>query len=128
MRGVDLQVDGTPVDSLVTSRDPCRLGFDLTADLSEVVEAAVGLVEELSEFWLFRSRLSGLLIAFDLTTAGYIDQLKDERTTGDNAGATRQEIPSDDILEHRGFPATLGADDDLEETTTISGLRASRGG
>lgn len=52
MRGIDLEVDGLPVDALVVSCYPRGLILDLALDLGEVVELPPWNMEELSPFLL----------------------------------------------------------------------------
>lgn len=103
MRRVNLQVDRTPVDSLVASSNSSSLRLNLPTNLGKVVEPSVGLVKELSEFYrLWRRSITGRLgrrFGF-VFIAGDVDQLKNERTTSDNSGTARKEIPSDDVLEY----------------------------
>jgi hypothetical protein len=48
--GVDLEVDGLPVDALVGASNPGRLVLDLTLDVGKVCEFPVGDVVELGPF------------------------------------------------------------------------------
>jgi hypothetical protein len=109
MRRVDFQIDGTAIDPFVTTGNPCGLGLDLPADLREVIEAAIWLMQELSEF----RRICWRLAAF-FVSCGDIDQLENKRTTGDNPCSAGQKIASYDILQYRRLSATLRADDDLD--------------
>lgn len=104
MRRVDFQVDGLSVDALVRARNARRLGLDLASDFLEVVEAATGHVVELSPLVLSghccRSvwHVDFMIAGFVGTFGGQVDELEDERTAGDDAAATREEISADDIL------------------------------
>ena len=119
MWGVDLEVDGASVDSLVAASNPRRLGLDFPANVGKVKEAPVGLMEEFSKLGgLGRGRRFGRFRI--VIVGGDVDELEDQRTTSDDARATGQEVPSDDILQNRRLSTTLRADDDLETTATIS--------
>lgn len=53
--------------------------------------------------------IAGLVVSF----GGDVDKLEDERTAGDDAGAAREEVAANDVLEDGGFAGGLRADCDL---------------
>ena len=79
------EVDGELADALVLARDAERLLLDLAANLVEVGVALV-YVKELAPFGVVGWRVGD----------GGVDELEDERSSGDDALATREEIASDD--------------------------------
>jgi hypothetical protein len=112
VRGVDLQVDGLPVDALVVSCYSRRLVLDLALDVGEVVEPLAGDVEELAPFLLagYTGWCVGhvdLVVVVFVAFAREVDELEDERPAGDDAAATGKEVLADNVLEHRGFSRRL---------------------
>jgi hypothetical protein len=110
--GVDLQADRLPADALVVSCYPRRLVLDLTLHLLEVVELPAGDVEELGELLLAGYAGRGmwhvdLIVFVFFAFARDVDELQNERSAGDDAAATGQEIFADDVLEDRGFSGRL---------------------
>lgn len=107
VRRVDFEVDGLSVDALVTSCYPGRLILNLSLDLAKVIELAARNVTELAPLILTGYTGGSVwyieLIAFRLvlSLAWHIDELQNERSSGDDAASTRQEIPSDNVLQHR---------------------------
>ena len=75
MRRVDPEVDGQIGDALVGAGDTIRLVLDLLHDGGKVHELFALAVEELAIF------------------VGRVDQLKDERSSGHDSGASRQKVP-----------------------------------
>lgn len=104
MRREDLQVDGLSVDSFVTSRNPCRLRFDLLLHLRKVIELASWQVVKLGPFVLTGNtggRVGDVdLIGFGFIIAftGNVDKLKNERPSSDNSAASGKEVPPNYIL------------------------------
>jgi hypothetical protein len=106
MWGVDLQVDGLSVDALVVSCYPCRLVLDLASDLGEVVELPPWDMQELSPFLLSSNTRRGvgdvhfILIVGIVAFAREVDELENERPSGDDATTSGQEVSSDNVLEN----------------------------
>jgi len=106
VRGVDLQVDGLPVDALVVSCYPRRLVLDLAFDVGKVVEALARDVEKLSPFLLAGYACGcvwyvDLVIVVFVAFAREVDELEDERPACDDTAATGKEVLADDVLEYR---------------------------
>jgi hypothetical protein len=107
-------------DAFVGARDPLRLVLDLLADLVEVVEALVGHVQKLGVF------ADALLARERLLRRGCIgrgqwrevDELKNERSAGHDAAATRQEVAADNVL----MPALSPHDGAWSELTSRTEL------
>lgn len=109
---VDFQVNGLPVDALVVSCYPRSLVLDLALDVGKVVEALAGNVEELSPLLLAgnaRGRVGNVdfIVVVVVALAGQVDELENERSAGDDAAATGQEILADNVLEHRRLSRRL---------------------
>ena len=49
-----------------------------------------------------------------IVIGGNIDELQNQRSSGDNTAASRQEVSSNDVFENRGFTRGLGTNDNLE--------------
>lgn len=93
MGGKDLQVDWLPVNSLVTSCDPCRLSFNFLFDRRKVLKLAAGLVVEFSPFVLAGDTGCGvwnmdlIVIGQVITLARDVDKLQDQGTASNDAAA-----------------------------------------
>ena len=81
------QVNGELADALVLARDAERLLLNLAANLVEVGVAFV-YVEELAPFRDVRVAFGGW----------GVDELEDERSVGDDAGAAGEEVAADDAI------------------------------
>jgi hypothetical protein len=109
MRGVDLQVDRLPIDSLVVSGYSCGLRFDLALHFGKIVESAPRYMMKLSPFLLsFHARWCVRNVHFVsswpvVTVARQIDELQDERPPGNDSASSGEEISADDVLEHGGL-------------------------
>jgi hypothetical protein len=102
---VYLQVDGLPVDALVVSCDPRRFILDFPLHILKVRELAPRDVMEFSPFALCfdaGGRMGYMYwVAFRcVIVARDVDKLQDERSPSNYATASRQKVPSDDILEY----------------------------
>ena len=87
-------MDGELADALILTSDPEGLLLDLAADLVEVSVAFV-YVKELAPF-------CDIGVAFG---GGGVDELEDERSAGDDAGAAGEEVAADDAtLPVRSMP------------------------
>ena len=106
VRRVDLEVDGLSVDAFVVASNSRRLILDLALHLLEVVESSTGYVIELAPFVLSGYRCGSMrhvdfiVARFVFAVGGYVDELQDERSSSDNAGASREEVAADDVFEH----------------------------
>lgn len=106
VRGVYLEVDGLPVDALVVACYSRRLGFDFALDLSEVVEPAPWDVQKLPPFLLAGHAGRGMwnvhfiVLVGVVSFAGQVYELEDERPPGNDAAASREKVPADNIFEH----------------------------
>jgi hypothetical protein len=104
---VDFQIDGLAVDALVVSCYPRRLGLDFALYLGEVVDSPAGNVKKLAPLLLScyaRRRMWDVYfvaLVLVLALTGQVDELQDEWPPGNDAASSREEVPSDDILEHR---------------------------
>lgn len=109
MRRVDLEIDRLPVDALVVTRYPSCLCLDFALDVGEVVEPPSGLVEELAPFLLSCDAGRGMrnvdfvVCRLVFTVAREVDELQDEWPPCNDATSTRQEVPTDDVLQNRGL-------------------------
>lgn len=109
MRRVDLEVDRLAADALVAASDPGGLALNLLLDLLEIAEPTARLVQELGPFILTgdAGRRMGdvdlVLARFVVPLAGDVYELENERSSGDDAAATREEVSADDILEDGRF-------------------------
>jgi hypothetical protein len=107
VRRHDLEVDGLPADALVGTRYPRSLILNLAPDLGEVVEPAARDVEELSPLLLAGDARGGMghmdFIVFVLVVAlaGEVDELENKRSAGDDAAASGEKVPADNVLEDR---------------------------
>lgn len=126
MGRVDLQVYGLTGDALVVARDARSLVLDLALDIAKVGETPVGDVVELCP--LARSR-HGLAPVRGVGACGGlgllvrdVDELQNQRATGDDAAATGQKISTDDVLEDRGLASRLGAHHDLQQKLISTGV------
>jgi hypothetical protein len=115
MRGVDFQIDGTTIDPFVATGNPCGFRLYLPANFREVVETAIRLMQELSEFRRICRRLAAFFVS-----CGDIDQLENKRTTGDDPCSAGQKVASHNVLQHRRLSATLRADDDLDRAKQLT--------
>jgi len=106
MRRVYLQVDRLSIDALVVSCYPGSLCLDLPFYLGKVIKSPPGYMMELSPF-LLSSYTSGSMWDVDfiigglvVSLAGKIYELKNERSSSDDAASSRKEISADDVLEY----------------------------
>jgi hypothetical protein len=83
IRTENLQMNGKSIDALVESRDTRCLGLDFPPDGIKVCETVAGRVEKFSPFG-FEGSVLGIIRG-----GANVDELEDEGTTGDDAGATR---------------------------------------
>lgn len=106
-------------DALVVTGDTSGLVLDLAFDIAEVGEAAVGDMVELGPFTGSRGGvvpLGGVVGGGGFSVlVRDVDELEDQRSTSDNATASRQKISTDNVLEDGGLASRLGAYDDLDE-------------
>jgi hypothetical protein len=86
--GIDLEVDGLPVDALVAPSNACSFSFDLPLDLTEFIPSPTRDMMKLSPF----------LRCGRFSIDGYVDELKNEWTAGDNTTAARKEISTDNVF------------------------------
>lgn len=103
---VYLQVDGLSVDTLVVPGNPRRLVLDLAFHILEVCELAPWDVMEFSPFALCLDAggcMGYVYVAFFrcVIVAWDVDKLQNEGSPSNYAAASRQKVPSDDILQHR---------------------------
>lgn len=116
MGGVDLEVDGLAVNALVGTGNTGRLVLNLALNIGKVCKASVGNVVEFGPFGAAggRGRAVGQRRRVGHSIViGDVDELEDEGTTGDNAGATRQKVSADNVFENGRFTGRLGTDDNL---------------
>lgn len=115
---VYLQIDGLSVDTLVVPGNPRRLILDFAFHILEVRKLAPWDVMEFSPFALCfdAGRRMGhmnfasfrcVIVAWD------VDKLQNEGSPSNYAATPGQEVPTDNILQHRRFAGGLGANDDL---------------
>ena len=106
MWGVDLEVDGLPVDTLVVSCNSGCLIFDFSLYLGEIIESPSGYVQEFTPFLLsgYTSRsvwhMDFIVFLSILPFARKVDELKNKRSAGNDTAASRQEVSTDNVLEH----------------------------
>lgn len=67
MGRVNLEVDGTPIDSLVTAGNPSSFGLNLSADLRKVIKPPSKLMKELSKLLLSRLAIRSSVITTRFT-------------------------------------------------------------
>jgi len=84
MGRVDFQVDRSPVDALIVTGNPRCFCLDFPLDVVEIVVPLARLMQKLSKFRLFGVALPGVRLTAPFIVGG-IDELKNERTTSDNA-------------------------------------------
>ena len=134
------QVDGRRRDTCVAACLCLCLANNLVSDLVEVEELLAGNVQELSPLIGVGLSIAGLdLLRLDtIRLRGAVDQLEDERSSGDDTGASRQavagggqystgacptavsgrtcakhlQIATDNVLEHGTLSTGLRTDDD----------------
>lgn len=134
MGRVNFEVNGLACDALVIAGNTGGLVLDLAFDIAKVGEASVGNVVELCPLAGSRNvgvPLRGMCRGGGLgLLVGNVDKLKNQRSTSDNATATRQKISTDDVLEDRGFASRLGAYNDLyvRRGEVVSAVSSSRKG
>jgi len=86
MGRVDFQVDRSPVDALIVTSNPRCFCLDFPLDFIEIIVPLVTLMQKLSKLRLFRVvLLPGVRFRTFPFIVGDIDELKNERTTSDNA-------------------------------------------
>lgn len=102
-------MDRQPRNAFVASSNAQRLALDLLADLAKVEEALVD-VEELAVLlrrvgrrrWEGEVRVGvgrvGLRRRSRRERGGRVDQLEDERASGDNALSSREEVATNDTV------------------------------
>ena len=98
MRRVDFEVYRGAVDALVVPGYSRRLVLNLPLHVLELCESAIGYVVELCPFWLC-SHARGRVWSGRIVLRRDVDELEDERSSGYDAAATRQEVSADDVLE-----------------------------
>lgn len=101
MGRVYLEVDGLSIDRLVAACHARCFIFDFAFDVREVSKPPVRNVMELGPFrssgsfgrpiWIQGSLRYRLIL-------GHVDELENERTSRDDATASREEISADDVL------------------------------
>ncbi len=132
MWGVDLQVDGLPVDALVVSCYPRCLGLNLAPDLCKIIEPLAGNVQKLSPLLLSCYTGRGVRHVYLITLFGIlalareVNQLENERSPRYDATASREKVPADDVLEDRRFSRGLRAYDNLLGSVLRSSHAESR--
>ncbi len=105
---VDLKVNRLAVDALVVSSDSRSLILDLPLDILEVGELALWDVVKLCPFSL---RLNAGCCVWDMDFVAFwgvilwwdVDKLEDKWSSGDDAAASWEKVPSNDVLEDRRF-------------------------
>lgn len=106
MWGVDFEVDGLSVDSLVVARHSCCFVLDFALYIRKVIEAAVRDMVELGPFGSsgkvggpvgVGGRVEGTLVL------GYVDELQDQGSSSTNATAAGQKITTDNVFEDGGL-------------------------
>lgn len=102
---IDLEVYGLSVDSLVRARYSVGLVLNLALDLLKIVESAAWHMIELSPLLLAfhrsgRVRNVNLMVAgLVVSVGGEVYELKNERSSGDDAASTGEKVATDDVLE-----------------------------
>lgn len=103
MRGVDLEVNGAPIDSLVAASNPRGFGLNLPTNLGEVIKSPSKLMQELSELLLrrfsIRTRPIGVVLVI-FRVRGNVNQLQDKRTASNDSRTAWKEVASDNVLEY----------------------------
>jgi len=118
----NLEVDGLAVYALIGACHSCGLILDLALDVFKICEAPVWDVMELGPFIpssLPRDAIAGRRVIFSVVLRD-IDELQDKGSASDDAGATRQEVSPNDVLQHRGLAGGLGTDNNLQGVYNIS--------
>jgi len=89
MWGEDLEVDGLAIDAFVVAGDPRGLVLNFPLNIAEIVEPPVRDMMKLSPF--IRGSLGGVPVAGRYAVLGVvfgdIDQLENERSSGDDAAS-----------------------------------------
>jgi len=103
---VDFQIHGLPVYALVAARYPCSLGLDLAFHLCEVIPPSAWDVVELCPFILpcnssWCMRFMYFIVVRSVALTGKIDELEYKGPPCDDAAASREKIPANDVLEYR---------------------------
>lgn len=109
---VYLKVDRLSVDALVVSCYSCSLVLNFPPDLAEVVETATRNVIELGPLILPCHaggcvRYVDLIVLRLVAVAGNVDELQDQRSSGDDAASSWKEISTDNVLENRRLSGRL---------------------
>jgi hypothetical protein len=107
MRRVDLQVDWLAVDTFVVASNSRCFGFNLALNLGEVVEPPPRNVEEFSPLlltcytgWGVRN-MDFIVLVGVVALARDVDELEDERSSSNDAAASGEKVPADDVLDYR---------------------------
>ena len=104
MRRVYLEVYRLPIYSLVIPCYPECFIFDLPLDFCEIKKSLPRKMVELCPFWLasdtFRCvwDMDFVVVRPVVALTGDVDELKDERTSGNDAASSGKEVPPDDVL------------------------------
>jgi hypothetical protein len=110
---VDLEVDRLAVYALVVSSNPRRLGFDLAFNLGEVIKPPPGDVQELSPLLLacYTGRgvrnMNFVVFVSVVAFARDVDELEDKRSSSNDAAASREKVPANNVLDYRGLSRRL---------------------
>ena len=92
MRGVDLEVNGLSVNTLIVTSDSRCLGLDLALHVAKVVEPPVGDMVKLCPLGSASSARGPIRIALGIGSAfifGDIDELEDQGPTSADATSSR---------------------------------------
>jgi len=97
VRRVDFEIYWLPVDTLVVTSYSCRLVLDFPLDILELREPSIRDVVKFCPFWLCCYgcccvRLWRIVIGWN------VDELKNERSSSDDAATTGQEVPADYVF------------------------------
>lgn len=100
MRRIDFEIYRLPIDALIIACYSRRLVFNFPLDVLEFRKPSIRYVVELGPFWLcsYRSRCVSF---WGIIFGGDVDELENERSSSNDATATRQKVSTDDVFEDR---------------------------
>jgi hypothetical protein len=97
---IDFEIYRLPIDALIIACYSGRLVFNFPLDVLEFRKPSIRYVMELGPFWLCSYR--GRCVSFwGIIVGGDVDELENERSSSNDATATRQKVSTNDVFENR---------------------------
>ncbi len=97
---IDFEIYRLPIDALIIACYSRRLIFNFPLDVLEFRKSSIWYVVKLGPFWLCGYR-GGCVGFWGIIVGGDIDELENERSSSNDATATRQKVSANDIFEDR---------------------------